>query len=177
MPRGIEVLDLGSELQIKRRWFSFVFLFLAVFCIFWNGFMLFWHAMALSMGAWFMSVFGLLHTAVGIGLAYFTLAGFLNTTNVRVGHGTIQIVHQPLPWPGNIVLPAHHVNQLFCRERVRHGKNGPSVTYELHAVTADGRQRKLLSGLSEPEQALYVEQELERHLGIDDALVRGELPR
>ncbi len=177
MPRGIEVVDLGTELQIKRRWFHPVFLFLAVFCVFWNGFMLIWHAAALAGGAWFMSVFGLLHTAVGVGLAYFTLAGFLNTTTIRVARGMLRVVHQPLPWFGSVAMPAGDVKQLYCREKVSHGKNGTRVTYQLHAVTRGHRRQKLLSGLNDAEQALFVEQELERHLKIEDRPVRGELAR
>ncbi len=35
----------------------------------------------------------------------------------------------------------------------------------------------LLTGLETPQHAMYIEQELERHLGIEDRPVRGELPR
>lgn len=175
MPRGIEVADLGTTLEIRRRWFTAAALFLAFFCIFWNGFMIVWHGMALSMGAWLMSLFGLLHTAVGIGLLYFTLACFLNTTIVRVGHGLIEVRTGPLPWLGNKTINAHDVKQCYCRERIRHGKNGTHCSYEVHVVCKNDVREPLLKGLSDADQALYVEQELERHLRIKDQPVRGEL--
>ncbi len=44
-------------------------------------------------------------------------------------------------------------------------------------VTRDGRQGKLLSDLESSEEALYLEQVIERALGIKDQPVRGEIPR
>ena len=52
-------MDLGTTLEIRRRWFTAAVLFLVFFCVFWNGFMIVWHGMAFASGAWFMSLFGL----------------------------------------------------------------------------------------------------------------------
>jgi hypothetical protein len=176
MPPRVEVLDLGNSLEIRRSWFTPVLFFLVFFCIFWNGFMIVWHVMAISMGAWFMSVFGLLHTAVGIGLAYGTFAGFVNRTVIRVGQGMLEVRHGPLPWLGNKTLPAHEVQQLYCQEHVHRNKNGTSVTYSVELIRNSGRET-LVKGLSECDQALFIEQELERFLKIEDQPVRGELER
>ncbi len=176
MPKRIEVLDLGSSLEIRRSWFSPVLFFLVFFCIFWNGFMVVWHVMAIASGAWFMSCFGLLHTAVGVALAYGTIAGFVNRTVIRVGQGILEVRHGPLPWAGNKTFPADEITQLYCKEHVQHGKNGPSVAYSVELILNNGRET-LVKGLNECEQALYVEQELERFLRIEDKPVRGELPR
>jgi hypothetical protein len=129
------------------------------------------------MGAWFMSLFGLLHTAVGIGLLYFTLACFLNTTVIRVGHGLIEVRIGPLPWRGNKTIDAHDVKQFYCREITRHGKNGTHYSYEVHVILGGDVRKPLLKGISDADQALYIEQELERHLRIEDQPVRGELSR
>lgn len=177
MPSGIEVLDMGNALQISYKWFNPTFLFLLFFCVFWDGFMIVWHGISLASGAWFMSLFGLLHTAVGIGLSYYTLAGFINRTTVNAGQGMLQIWHHPLPWWGNKQLMTHEVKQVYCRERVSHSDNGTSYSYEVNAVFQDSRKETLLRNLAEPEQALYVEQTLEHYLGIQDHPVRGELPR
>jgi len=177
MPRRIQVANFGHTLEITRRWFSPVFLFLVVFCIFWNGFMVVWHGMALAMGAWFMSVFGLLHTAVGIGLAYFTVAGFVNRTVIRAGQGMVEVRHGPLPWPGNKTLTSHQIKQLYSKEKISHGKNGVHYTYKVQAVTEGNHRETLLGGLTEVEQALYIEQQLERFLRIKDEPVPSEIPR
>jgi hypothetical protein len=177
LPKRVQVQDFGHSFEISRRWFSPMFLFLAVFCVFWNGFMLVWHGIALASGAWFMSLFGLLHTAVGLGLLYFTVAGFINATVICVAQGMIDVRHGPLPWPGNKSLSVHDVSQLYCRETVQHNKNGTQCTYEVMVLRQDNVRETLVKGLTDADQALYIEQELERHLRIQDQPVAGELPR
>ncbi len=177
MPKGFNVVDFGTTLEMTRRWFSPMFLFLLVFCIFWNGFMVVWHGIALTTGMWPMSCFGLIHTGLGVGLAYFTAAGFFNRTVVRADRGMIEVRHGPLPWPGNKTLPAGQVDQLYCKETVSHGKNGPHHRYSVEVAMKGNTAATLLSGLTTAEHALYIEQELERHLGIEDRPVRSELPR
>jgi hypothetical protein len=177
LPKQMEVVDLGTSFEIRRRWFSPVFVFLVFFCLFWNGFMIVWHGIALSQGLWPMSCFGLLHTAVGIALLYFTVAGFVNTTVVRVERGMIEVRHGPLPWPGNKSLEAHDVEQLYCREQVNGNKNRSQCTYEVRVLRQGNVRDTLVKGLTDPDQALYIEQELERHLRIVDQPVAGELGR
>lgn len=177
LPKSIEVQKGNGILQISYRWFRPLFIFLLFFSIFWNGFMIVWHGISLFSGAWPMSLFGLLHTAVGIGIGYYTLTGFVNRTTIRVGQGELGIRHHPLPWGGNKEMVASDVRQFYCKEKVHHSDSGTQYNYEVHAVMQDGSREKLLSNLAETEQALYIEQELERHLGIRDQAVRGELPR
>ena len=177
LPRGIQVQELGSTLEITRRWFSPVFLFLAFFCVMWNGFMLVWHGMALASGAWFMSLFGLLHTAVGVWLLYYTLAGFLNTTTIRVQWDELEVRHGPVPWPGNKTLSARDLEQFYCQEKINRGKNGVQYAYQVLALRKDHVRETLLTGLSDVDQALYIEQELERFLRIEDRPMPGEVGR
>lgn len=177
MPKGVEVATGPDILQITYRWFSAKYIFMLIFTILWNGFMLVWHGISLLSGAWMMSAFGLLHTAVGIGIGYYTLAGLLNRTTVWVQGDVLRIDHAPLPWFGVKQIRASAIDQLYCREKVHRSDNGTSYSYQVHAAMRDGSQEKLLSNLSDPEQALYIEQELERHLHITDRPVRGELPR
>ncbi|TXT35987.1 MAG: hypothetical protein FD138_1138, partial [Planctomycetota bacterium] len=49
-----------------------------------------------------------------------------------------------------------------------------SMQYEVYAVV-NGQKQKLLGGLHEVDQALFVEQRLERYLGIEDRIVPGEM--
>jgi len=127
---------------------------------------------------WPMSLFGLLHTAVGIGMAYYTLAGLLNQTMIQVKAGELMIRHYPLPWWSNKRIQALDVKQIYTREKVSRSKQGSvDYTYEVHAILDDATKEKLVGGLKEPELALYIEQTLEKHLGIRDCPVRGEIPR
>ncbi len=178
MPKNMQVSNESGLLQITYRWFNVSFVFMAFFAAFWNGFMLVWHGISLTSGAIFMSIFGLLHTAIGLGIAYYTLAGFINTTTIQAGSGWLTVQHGPLPWGGGQQLPEAELLQLYTKEHITHSRRGGVTrTYQVHAILRDKRHHKLLSGLSSPEQALYIEQELERYLGIADRPVRAELSR
>ena len=176
MPKHVTVKTAGANLEIVRRWFNPGYFFLLFFCILWNGFMVFWHVMAISQGAWLMSFFGLIHTAVGVGLAYTVLAGFLNSTVISVGHG-VSIKHRPLPWKGEKSIPRDQVDQVYCIEKIHRGKNGTTTTYQVVVRDAAGKKQTLLKRLMDADQALFVEQQIERFLGIKDTYVQGELPR
>lgn len=177
MPKRYQVDNFGGTLTIRYRWWTPAILFLVFFAVLWNGFMIGWHSIALSSGAWFMSCFGLIHTAVGVFLIYLCLACILNTTTIRVDSGQLSIRHHPLPWRGNRTLDSRSIRQLFVKSKTSHSKNGTSTTYELHAVTQTDGQEELITGLQEQDQALFLEQEIERHLRIEDTPVRGEIPR
>ncbi len=177
IPAKFEITHPSNGLSISYRWFRLSFVFLAVFSVFWNGFMLVWHGISLASGALFMSAFGLIHTAVGIGIGYYTIAGFLNHTKIAVERDVLHVRHGPMPWFGNLDLLVGDLEQLYAKQVVKQNQNGSSTSYEVHAILRNGRQQKLISGLDEPEQALYLEQEIERYLGIEDRPVPSELPR
>ena len=178
-PEGIAVVEDGRTLRITRRWFHPMLFFLLFFCIAWDSFLIFWYSMALGVGSGPFSIiaviFPVVHVAVGVGLTYFTLAGFLNRTSIEAASGELTIRHGPIPWRGNRSIPVDDLDQLYSEERVSRGRQGAtSTTYRLNAVLKDGRKLKLLSGLPEPDQALYLEQAIEEHLGIQDRKMRGE---
>jgi len=177
MPPTISMTSSGKTLEVTLRWFSWTVLALAFFCVFWDGFMVVWYVIALSEGVAVMAVAGLLHLAVGVGLTYFCLASWLNSTRITLDGMYLRIEHGPLPWPGGLELPTSNIEQLFTKQVVHRGKHGPHYSFELHAALRDGSQRKLLSGLSDAEQALYIEQEAERFLGVEDRAVSGEISR
>jgi hypothetical protein len=177
-PPGFVVDDSGMALTITRRWFSCAFIFLAFFCVAWDSFLVFWYSMAFAMNApWIFKVFPVIHLAVGIGLTYFTLAGFLNRTTITVDGEALSIHHGPLPWWGNCRLPVDQLEQVYCQQQTNRGRNGVSYSYTVNAVMKEGSKRTLVSGLTEQDHALYIEQQLERYLGIQDRPVPGEMPR
>jgi hypothetical protein len=88
------------------------------------------------------------------------------------------IKHGPIPAWGNKNLNAGELKQLYSRERVSYSKKGrPDHSYEMHAETKSGKDIKLLAGLENKEQVLYIEQEIERFLKIKDENVIGEISR
>jgi hypothetical protein len=121
-----------------------------------------------------MVVFPIAHLAVGVGLTYTTLAGFLNTTTLELDRGSLKIQHRPLPWLGEVNLPVRELAQLYCKEKRGSGEDS-STSYHLSAVLKNGRKLDLLSNLDSPEIAAYVERKVETWLRIPDRPVRGEL--
>ncbi|MCK4658525.1 MAG: hypothetical protein KAV82_03295 [Phycisphaerae bacterium] len=166
MPDKITVENWGGNLKFTRRWFSPVFIFLVFFCVLWDGFLVVWYSMAFGEdGPLIVKVFPIFHVAVGIGLTYFTVAGFVNRTIIEVGGGMLRIQHAPMPWPGNRTINTVDLGQLYCTEHIHRGKHGAvHRSYRLNAALKDGKKFKLLSGLSEPDQVLYLEQEIEKRL-------------
>jgi hypothetical protein len=76
-----------SDVELEVRWFQPKAIFTMFFAIIWCGFLVVWYSIALqtpSPGG-FMLWFPLLHVAVGVGLAYWSLAMLLNRTRIALG--------------------------------------------------------------------------------------------
>jgi hypothetical protein len=168
----------GGRLVMRWSWYGHHLFFLAIFCVFWDGFLVNWYRMALgsdrSPGFMFI-VFPMIHVAVGVGLTYRTVAGFLNKTWVTVTGDEVTVRHGPLPWLGNRTVPAGEIQQLYCEQIAGKNKSGTSFSYNLSAVMRDGRKIDLLKSLSSADQARYLEHRIEERLGIEPAPVAGEL--
>jgi hypothetical protein len=178
IPDHITMEHTPGGLTFTYNWFSAGYIFLAMFALFWDGFLVFWYSIAFSQGApWIMFVFPLIHVSVGVGLTYTALAGFYNRTIVTVGMGKFSIQHTPLPWPGNRMIPATDLIQLYSEERVTRSNNGTRITYQLSAISTQNKKIKLLSGLNSPDEARYLEHAIEEQLGIKDRPVEGEMAR
>jgi hypothetical protein len=178
LPARVSVRELADGVELRVRWFQPAAWFLLFFVVAWDGFLVFWYSIALGTGApWIMSVFPIAHLAVGVGLTYFTAALFFNTTTVTATRERFRVAHGPVPWAGNAEFQSSELEQLYCKERVTRGKRGESVSYELFANRKSGPSVRVLKSAADAEQALFLEQRIERALGIADAPVAGELPR
>jgi hypothetical protein len=70
---------------------------------------------------------------------------------------------------------APEIQQLYAKEQVTRNKNGVSISYNVFVIDHNGREKKLLSGLTTDTQARFVEREIESILGLEDRNVAGEL--
>ena len=174
-PQDVQFTKMGDSLKFTWRWYSCQFIFLAFFCIAWDSFLCFWYGMAFSSSntPWIMIVFPVAHLAVGVGLTYYTLAGFINSSTVRVDRRRFSVSHGPLPWFGAVDVPISDLKQFYTEEK--RGEN--STNYQLNVVLKNGRKMKLLSNLQNPDVGFFIEQQIESWLNIDDQPVRGEMPR
>ncbi|MEW6208245.1 MAG: hypothetical protein AB1631_07750 [Acidobacteriota bacterium] len=168
LPDKLELYHRGSAMEIVRKWFGWQIVFMTAFAIFWDGFLFIWYSKVGDSAEPMSMYFPLLHVAVGIGLTYYVVAGWLNRTHILVSRGKIAVRHAPLPWVGNTELEVSNLKQLYAKEKRSRSDNGTSTTYEVHAIAHNGRTIKLVRGLETREQALYIEQEIEKYLGIED---------
>ena len=180
MPAGIESFSLLSELNIEISWRKSVNSFLTFFTILWNLFLVPFILFAIFSGE-IMALVGIsLHVLIGVSLLYYTLVCFVNTTYIMVNHYRILVEHKPLrlPFYPNRDIGVHEIDQLYTHEYVASTTNGkPDYAYAVHLKLKDKSDIRLIKGLKNPDQALYIEQEIEDFLKIDDKAVKGEIPR
>lgn len=176
LPEKIELNEYPDYLHITRKWFGMQVVFMTVFALFWNVFLVrFYAGMDEEATDAFTSLFPLIHVAVGIGVSYYAIVGWFNKSNIFVSRDAIEINHKPLPWFGHKKLKSSDLKQLYTKEKVSSSRNGTTVTYELHAVLNNGTNTKLLSGLENSEQGLYIEQEIEKYLNIKNTPIKGAI--
>lgn len=176
-PASVVIGETPGEFALDYRWFSLKYVFMAFFCLFWDGFLVVWYAIGIGSGNLVMLLFPLLHVAAGILITYATVAGFVNTTSVRISRSRIRVWHHPLPFGRTIDLETGAVKQLFCQERINRGRNGISYSYDLIAILGDGTRKRLVANADSPQLPVFLEQHAEAWLGIRDEHVAGELAR
>jgi predicted RNA-binding Zn-ribbon protein involved in translation (DUF1610 family) len=176
-PREVLVEKSNQSLVLSWRWFSMKYIPMVFFCVAWDAFLCFWYSMAFKMEGtpWIMVVFPIAHVAVGIGLTYSTLAGFINRTTLRLDKQKFFVQYDPLPWTGEVKVPINELNQLYCKENRSSTDSGTHYTYQLCALLKDGRKLDLVKNLESPDLAAYLEQEIETWLCITDREVAGEI--
>ena len=176
-PREVLIEYGDKALKLSWRWFSMKYVPLLFFCIAWDAFLCFWYSMAFKIEGtpWIMVVFPIAHVAVGVGLTYSTLAGFINRTTLRVDGLDFSVQYDPLPWYGEVKVPIEQLDQLYCKENRSSSDNGTQYSYQLCAILKDGRKLDLVKNLETPDLAAYLEQQIESWLQIADRQVAGEL--
>jgi hypothetical protein len=174
-PESITEEVRGPDLELSYRWFSPIAFFLVFFLVAWDSFLVFWYASAVGIGSFtggggfglFAGLFALPHTAVGLGLTYFTVALFVNRTILRVGSGRVAVHHGPLPWRGNLERATRGVSGLRVLERESSGgrNRNRTITWDVHLVQ-DGVSVPLLTGLDEHDKARFFAERVGRELGV-----------
>jgi hypothetical protein len=175
LPDGIKIKRDISGLNIERRWLNSKYIFLAFFTVLY-GFYFFEYIQRPE--SYRITSPPSVQALVGVFLTYIVLSGCINKTNIIVNPQSLIIKHGPIPARGNKNINAGELKQLYSRERVSYSKKGrPDYSYEMHAETKSGKDIKLIAGLENKEQVLYIEQEIEKFLKIKDEPVSGEIPR
>lgn len=179
LPEKLEFFNHGTYIEIVRKWFNKSIIFLTFFIMFWDGFLFFWYWTLLqnpmdSIDTMAL-IFPVLHVAVGIWLTYSVITGWVNRTHVLVSRNKIAIQHKPIPAFGSKEINAMDIKQIYAKEIVKHTRKSTSTAYAVQAITHSGKTIDLIDRLDNTEQALYIEQEIEKYLRIKDQPVKGEI--
>lgn len=179
IPKRFVVEEGSGRLLIIYRWaLDFraivVLMFVSIFPFTLIGLMLrpsVWNSRKLeeeTIPVWGMMVSLLPALVLGIAIVWSILALILNKTTIQLEGRRLKIQHRPIPWLWNRDVDTTSFDQLYCVE-------GDSRRYDLMARCKDGTRLKLVKNLGEVEQALALERLLEKHLGIADRPIRGEI--
>jgi hypothetical protein len=174
LPEKLALVHHGSHIEIVLKWFGWQIVAMTGFAIMWDGFLINWYLNVAPNANRMAVYFPLIHVAAGIGITYYVVAGWLNRTRISVGNGKVAVRHGPIPWFGNADIDASNLKQLYTKENTRRSRRSSYSTYEVRAVTQDGRNTRVVSGLETSEQAFGIEREIEKYLGIKDTALRNE---
>lgn len=166
IPEGLDLLTDYQGLVIRRKWFSHIVWFLLIFAIVWDGFLVFWYSALGHSGpkgpdglfALFFYLFPIGHVAVGIGLTYFCVSLFVNTTDLLARPDALQVTTYPLPWPGSKTIRRDQLAGFLVRESWSSGgeNSAPTRQFKVSYVDATNHEQPLLRRVSTREQADYI---------------------
>jgi hypothetical protein len=121
----------------------------------------------------FMSI----HLAIGLGFLYWSLAALFNTSYITVDSHYINIQHRPFQlFFKEHQLETNDIEQLYVKKYSNGSTNGnPNYVYSVVAIMKSKEEIKIIKGVNKPQQALYIEQEIEKFANIKDKPIAGEI--
>jgi len=152
-----------SPITIRRRWLRGKhWIFLLVCMAASVGVALLWQNQGLS--GW-----SVVATLFVLSWDYNVTTMFVNSTVIRADRAGVDVKHGPIPslFGRNQRLARDQVTQLFAANF--------GAFFTVKVQLSDGKELDLVRPLVSAEQALFVEQQLEKALGITDFAVQGEL--
>ena len=163
IPDNIKVSKNFQHLRIAVKWFRFKFIALTLFVIGFDAFLSNLYSTAFPSEIVIVVV-------VNIGLIYYALAGYLNTTYIDVDFNSTIVRYEPLPLWGNKKISTKTIAQLYVEGDYFFGIQNKTTGYHfynVHAITNAKSIVKLVQGL-DYEEASFVKQEIEKFLNIDE---------
>lgn len=174
-PSKITVTREGDKWILRRKWRGAEVFPLTCFTIFWTGFMVMWNTIAIVTGAWAMAIFGIIHDAVAVYLIRCVLVSILNSTFVTIEGGKLDVTHRPFRSGMDVSLACVNIREIVCKRNVHTSSKGHiSTTFTVLHRDDNNAEHVIVEGLPYQEEALFIEQEIEKELGIG-ALVNSAL--
>ena len=163
LPDGMRLTTTTSEIAIHRPWLRTKHWFMLAVFAGSAAFVAYLWSTA-EAGAWLVVA-----TLFVFSWNISVLAMFLNTTTVTAGADSVKVRHGPMPslFARNASVEKSNIEQLYSSE---HGN-----LFAVLAKLKSGDTVRLVAPLITAEQALFIEQQLERKLGLADFAIEGEL--
>lgn len=124
--------------------------------------------------------FGIVNWLLIAGSVWISSVLLLNRHRIRLTNSSL-VVDQtpvPIPWKLRKTVPRNKIHQCFVAERVQHKKNqSPHTYYVLRLIDTDDTLIDLPGRFKTPEQALYIERNLESELNLANIRIAGEISR
>jgi len=145
--------------HVVIRWFSEICWGLLIFCILWDGFLVYFFTVGIEDPSVLIALL------LGLAVTYLTLALCFNRTSLSMNDIQLRVIHWPLPWIGNKVIAIEKISHLQCAPGITiTGVMGPYKTLaNIKAILSDGSECLLLRSLDKADASL-VQRQLERWL-------------
>ena len=119
--------------------------------------------------------FVLVYPSISILLLYWVSATFINSTSIVVTQEAIRVFCSPLPWPGvNTHYKIRHIEQIYVEKYASYRQNNQPVYRYKVILKERGACLDLVKGIERYEQAVTIENYMERYLDIQDKPVEDE---
>ncbi len=164
IPEGLDLMHEGDGIVIRKTWLTWKVAPLAIFAVFWDGFIVFFYYQILSKPHPLVAVlFPLIHAAVGAGLTYYVVASLVNKTDIQISSTGVRVATGPVPWFGNKEVGIDEITDIVVRERT--GNRG-ARTFAVMYADRSRRERSLAPAYSQSDQARFVAQTVRDTLGL-----------
>ena len=173
VPRGVDVEILKDGERISFSPFSLVWVwgpfFLLLAVLLGSPVVLIVRDPFILGDSWGLIILTLLLLVVSLCAVYLALVWVFNRSTIEIGQGRLVVKQGPFPYARHRNLGMANIRQIYIIRRERRF----GFYYRVYALTKDDLHRALLT-VENGEIALYLEREIERFLGIEDQVVRGE---
>src|SRR4051812_48357942 len=177
IPAGMSRKFQGNQLVITRCWRKMERVSGTIgVAVVWNAFVI----LSLMSGrtkwiedsavpAYFESTLGRLvpdvFVGIGLFLVYYAVATLVNSTRVEITASMLRVTTGPLPWHPERRITTREVADVIYREKA---SKGYATIYRVIAVLSDGREKRLLGGISDYEATVYYVREIRSVLKLPD---------
>jgi hypothetical protein len=188
-PEGFKVEKLDNKLKItterwdRLRWFALKPFWLLVFQVGWTISILYLFSLFYGLVAYLISssllasviIYSTLLMILFAPTIYF-VSLYFNRTIITVTPTFLSAKPYPVFYPEYKRLNTREIKQLYVKEKYHSlDEDFPLVSYDLNILLNNNESHPLMKNLGEVSPALYLEQEIERFLRLENQRVAGEL--